>query len=197
TVEGRVAEAEARTDEARRLLAERIGEAERTAEARAEEAKAQTQTARRELAEQIEAAREQVHEVGQELHGRIGFVEKKAEEQTTSTAVELRNEIDASRRVGEESMVALSQKVEEMRERSRKGTALMKARLVTVEGMATALSSQLKAEEQVRHEAWSALRGEVEALRSANAAMHARLTELEKPRGFRKLWNWVFGRKGR
>jgi hypothetical protein len=210
-VEGRVAEAEARTDDARRLLGERIAEAERTAEARAEEARrtlteriteaeraarAKTEETSQVLTGRIDATREQVETVGQELHGRLQQAEKKAWEQTESTALALRSEIEAAaQRVEQEARTALNARVDELRERSRKGTAVLKARLLALEGKAGALASKLEAGEQAHREVWLSLRGEIETLRSANEALVTRVRELEKPRGLRWLWHRLFGRK--
>jgi hypothetical protein len=100
--------------------------------------------------------------------------------------------------------------VQELREGSRRATALLRDRLVAVEGTSGDLVKQLQAEAERREQQEKQLRAELdgrlekerlawqtrlEELLEANRSLTARVEELEKPRGLRALWRWLFGRK--
>jgi chromosome segregation ATPase len=206
-VEDRVVKAELQTAEARRQLAERIAEAERTAEARAEEARqalaqriaaaeraslAQTEEARELLTERIERAQSQTLAARRELAQQIERAEKKAEEYAASTAQELRTEIETTtRRAGQEVSAALTKQMDELCERSRKGTAMLKTRVKALEDLAGGLKAKLAAEEKARQQAEERHQ---ELARLAEALL-VRIDRLEQPGFLGRLWNRLFGRK--
>jgi hypothetical protein len=153
----------------------------------------------RQLVAQIEEterkARDLTGEVSRDLTGRINTVEKKAEETTETKARALAQQIEEAERKAHETTeakardllsqileaekragVAASQQVQELVLRSRKGTAMLKARIGEVRSEATTAAD--------------ALRRELAHLREENQKLAARVVELEKPRGLRALWHW-------
>jgi chromosome segregation ATPase len=209
-VEDRVAKAESQTVEARRQLADRIAESERAAESRAEEARqalaqriaaaeraslSHTEEARELLTERIERSQAQALTARRELAQQI----ERTEEHVASTAQELRTEIETtSRRAGQEVTAALTKQMDELCERSRKGTAMLKTRVKTLEDLAAGLNAKLQSEEKARQQAearYQELASLAEELRAANEALHGRLGRLEQPGFLRRLWNRLFSRK--
>jgi hypothetical protein len=85
-----------------------------------------------------------------------------------------------------------------MIQRSREGSDRLKARFAALE---ESLSHLGKKQDQARQHLTHSLernhgelRNQIAALLQANEAISARLVELEKPRGLRALFRWLFGR---
>jgi hypothetical protein len=157
---------EQRTTEAGRALAGQIEEAERRTHEAAEE------KARR-LSAEIEEKRQQ-------LATRIDEGDQHAIQVTHEKARELTGQIEATaKRVGEAAQAEISQRVQEMMDRAKEGTVRLKARIQAVVDLATELGQRLD--------------GELRELRLTNDKLSARLAELERPRGLRRLWHWLAG----
>jgi hypothetical protein len=164
---------EQRTTEAGRALAGQIEEAERRTHEAAEE------KARR-LSADIEEKRQQ-------LATRIDEGDQHAIQVTHEKARELTGQIEeTAKRVGEAAQVEIGRRVQELVDRARKGDARVKARIRAVADLATELGRRLEAERQARE-------AEHAELRRANDMLSARVAELERPRGLRRLWLWLVG----
>jgi hypothetical protein len=176
------------------------------AEARALEQRAKE--AEREIVSRIErtarAAEQQTVETANTLTGKIELVEKKAELAITSKAHELNNRIEETAKTAttmtEEKARELAGQIEEA-ERRAAGTAqaemtrqieevLQRSRKVT-----GGIMDRLQALEAARRTAEDHLRVELADVRKRNETLEARVIELEKPRGLRALWAWLFGRR--
>jgi hypothetical protein len=180
-----------RLEEKAQQIAGDIEEAERRAHAAAEE-KAQR------LAGEIA-------EKGQQLTTRIEEGDRQAIEVTRETARELSGQIEeAEKRVSEATQAEMRQRVEELLEKSRRGTKILKARIQTLADDVGGLGRQLAGECEARAEVATSLdrlaldlERRFEDLRRENEQLAARVAELEKPRGLRRLWAWLFGRRKR
>jgi chromosome segregation ATPase len=161
-----------------------------------------TQESTRELATQIETVEKKAEvlttEASRDLGGKIELAEKKAELTVASTARELVGKIEeAEKRVSEVTQAAVNQQVEALLERSRKVTALVKTRLVELEGLAKKLDQKLTEEHSGRNAEVTALKAELRKVVQANEAFGARVAELERPRGLKAFFLWLFGRRKR
>jgi hypothetical protein len=180
-----------RLEEKAQRLAGDIDEAERRAHAAAEE------KAHR-LAGEIE-------EKGQQLTARIEEGDRQAIEVTRETARELSEQIEeAEKRVSQATQAEMQQRVEELMERARKGTKVLKARMQALADDVAGLGRQLTGEREARAEVATCLdrlaldlERRFEDLRRENEKLSARVAELERPRGLRRLWTWLFGRRKR
>jgi hypothetical protein len=197
-----------RTEEVRQHLTSVIERNEQGVRQRVDEVK-------QELTGQIEqndrTNRTEVETVHRVLTGRIGEVEKKAEQETASTATVLSAKIEETeKRVSEATSAEINRHVQELLDGSRKATTVLKNRLMSLEGTAGDLLKQLQAEAENRQEQEKKIRAEMnvrlekerqawqsrlEEVLEANRGLTARVEELEKPRGLRALWAWMFGRK--
>jgi hypothetical protein len=146
----------------------------------------------RALASQIEAA-------DRALASQIEAAARAAQERTTQTAEALTAQINDAERLAR----AAQEEAQRFAERAREGTARFKAKLTELENTASALGARQDALRQdlIRHleESQNRLRNEVrEGLREltrTNEALAVRVAELEKPRGVRALFAWLFGRR--
>jgi hypothetical protein len=181
-----------------------------------------TREAERDMVSRIETtartAAQQTVETARALTGQIELVEKQAELAITSKAHELTNRIDetaktvttlteekalelaghieqAERRANEAAQAEVTRQVETLLQSARKATAAMKDRLQAVETTAGTLNQQLLSEASDRKAAHTTLRAELTEAQQRNEALTARVLELEKPRGLRALWAWLFGRR--
>jgi hypothetical protein len=160
------------------------------------------------------AAEHQTVESARTLSGKIELVEKQAELGIAGKAHELANRIEeAERRATAAFQAELTRQVEDLTQRSRKTAAGIKERLQTLDATTAALHKQLLDEAGNR----AALRADLdrrvketgehmqkleqarqtaaEQLRLRYEVLAARVTELEKPRGLRALWAWLFSRR--
>jgi hypothetical protein len=74
------------------------------------------------------------------------------------------------------------------------------ARIQAVADLTTELGQRLNAERQARQAEQAAVRDlersltdELRELRRSNGELSARVAELERPRGLRRLWHWLVG----
>jgi len=160
------------------------------------------------------AAEHQTVESARTLSGKIELVEKQAELGIAGKAHELANRIEeAERRATAAFQAELTRQVEDLTQRSRKTAAGIKERLQTLDATTAALHKQLLDEAGNR----AALRADLdrrvketgehmqkleqarqtaaEQFRLRYEVLAARVTELEKPRGLRALWAWLFSRR--
>jgi hypothetical protein len=80
----------------------------------------------------------------------------------------------------------------------------IKARIQAVADLTTELGKRLDAEQQARQTELAVMRDsersltdELRELRRSNDELSARIAELERPRGLRRLWLWLVGLFGR
>jgi hypothetical protein len=164
---------EQRTAEAGRALAGQIEEAERRTHEAAEE------KARRLSAE--------IEETGQQLSTRIDAGDQRAIEVTHEKARELTGHIeDTAKRVSEAAQAEIALRVQELMDRAKEGDVRVKARIQAVADLAAELGRRVDAERQARE-------AEHAELRRANDELSARVAEMERPRGLRRLWLWMVG----
>jgi chromosome segregation ATPase len=147
------------------------------------------------LAERIDdatrQAQTQAETVARDLGGRLDETARQTHEVTASLAKTLETEvagvgtrIDATRK-------ELTSEFDGFKDRARQATAKLKERLDHLETAASDFADQQRAfkTEQER------LLQEIGALRRTNAALAQRVEVLEQPRGIRRFFAWLFGRK--
>ncbi len=180
-----------RLEEKAQRLSGDIKEAERRARAAADE-KAQR------LAGEIA-------EKGQQLTARIEEGDRQAIQVTRDTARELSEQIEeAEKRVSQATQAEMQQRVEDLLERARKGKKVLKARIEALAVEVAELGQQLASEREARVKVTSSLdrlaldlNTRLEALRQEIQKLMVRVAELERPRGLRRLWLWLFGGRKR
>jgi hypothetical protein len=165
----------------------------------------------RALVGQIEAAERRTHEAGEEsarrlsaeieekrqhLATRIDEVDQHAIQMTDEKARELTGQIEATaKRVSETAEIA--QRVQAIMERAKEGTARIKASIQAVADLTAELGKRLDAERQARQTEYAAVRNLernlTDELRRTNDELSARVAELERPRGLRRLYLWLVG----
>jgi hypothetical protein len=158
---------EQRTRDAARELAAHI-------EATARAADDKTTQSAAVLAAQIEQAEQRARDA-------LVRTEQAVQQQTTQTAEALTVKIEEA----DKQARAAHEEAQRFAERAREGTARFKAKLAELE---STMTRQLE-------ENQSRLREELRALTRSNDALAARVAELEKPRGLRALFAWLFGRR--
>jgi hypothetical protein len=105
--------------------------------------------------------------------------------------------------VSETASAEINRQVQGLLDSSRKATALLKNKLQALEGAAgdlgrrlaeqgTALRAEFESKLEAERLDW---RTRLEEVLQANEALAMRVAELERPRGLRALWVWLFGRK--
>ena len=161
-----------------------------------------TQENTQQLATQIEETAKKAEtltsEATRDLNGKIVLAEKKAELTVATASRELTGKIEETeKRVFESTKAAVTQQVEGLLQRSRKVTAAIKARLIELEGLAKGLDQKLREEQAGRAAEVSALKADFRRVTDANEALGARVAELEKPRGLKRFFLWLFGRRKR
>jgi hypothetical protein len=178
---------EQRTTEAGRALAGQIEEAERRTH------EADQETARRLSAE--------IEEKGRQLATRIDEGDQRAIQMTHEKAQELTGQIEATaKRVSEAAHAEIGLRLTEIMDKAKEGTVRIKASIQAVADLTTELGKRLDAERQAREREHVAVRelersltDELHALRRTNDELSARVAELERPRGVRRLCLWLAG----
>jgi hypothetical protein len=178
-----------KTVETTRKLATQIEEVERKAVGAVEE-KAQSLTGR--IDEVERKAHGIVEEKAQSLAGRIDEVDRRAVETTRQTAEHLSGQIvETEKRVCEMTQAEMDQRLNKVLEKSRETATTLKARLTALEELSEGLGRKLQderaareAEQRTGQAKVQQLLDEIGALRKVNEGLAARLTELEKPKGF-------------
>lgn len=163
-----------------------------------------TAEADRELKEEIEGKARQltgeIEQKGQQLATRIEEGDRQAIEVTRETARELTGQIqEAEKRVSESAQAQIGQQVQALTDKAKEGAKILRSRLKAVVSATTDLRRQLIGERDAHRAEHAALRADiarqVDELRQENEALRARVAELEKPRGLRRLWAWLFNRR--
>ena len=178
---------EQRTTEAGRALAGQIEEAER-----------RTHEAGEEKARRLSA---EIEEKRQQLTLRIDEGDQRAIQMTHEKARELTGQIEATaKRVSETAQAEIGLRVKEILDKAKEGTVRIKATIQAVADLTTELGKRLDAERQARQTEHAAVRDlerslteELRELRRTNDELSARVAELERPRGLRRLWIWLVG----
>jgi hypothetical protein len=195
------------------VLEQRTTEVTRTLAAQIEEADHRAQQTTREVAHELSGRLEEkaqrlagdIEEKGQQLTARFEEGDRQAIQVTRETARELSGQIEeAEKRVGQATQAEIHQRVGELMEKARRGTKILKARMEALAGDLAQLGQQLAGEGAARAEVATRLdrlaldlKRRFEDLRRENEKLSARVAELERPRGLRRLWTWLFGRRKR
>jgi hypothetical protein len=174
-------------------LAGKITETARAAEERAGESAAALAAQIRESEQRGHAA----HQAGDlELAGKIAETARAAEERARESAAALAAQIKESEQRGQ---AALHEQVQTLMDRSREGSSRLKARFAEQDNLIAGLGKQLESvgKDLVRmlQESQSELSEALHTLKLEQQSLAARVAELEKPRGLRALWLWLFGRR--
>jgi hypothetical protein len=188
------------------VLEQRTTEVTRTLAVQIEEADHRAQQTTREVANELSGRLEEkaqrlageIEEKGQQLTARIEEGDRQAIQVTRDTARELSEQIEvAEKRVSQATQADMQQRVEELLEKSRRGTRVLKARIETLTADLAELGQQLARECEARAEVTTCLDRLALDLGQENKKLVARVAELERPRGLRRLWTWLFGRRKR
>jgi chromosome segregation ATPase len=165
-------------------LAARIDDASRQAQERAE-------TVARELAGRLDESSRRTQEELATVSKVIDDATRQSSEATATLARSLETEVGTARK-------ELTSEIETFKERARQATAKIKDRLDKLDATSAQLADlqrALKAElvETLRREQRQ-LHTRFDELRSTNQALAERLEILERPRGLRRLFAWLFGK---
>jgi hypothetical protein len=151
-----------------------------------------TRDAHQELTNQIHSA---THQTVHSLTSQIDDAKKHAQNAVLETAQNLVVQIkEAARRVGDAAHAEVSQKVEELHERSRQSYAQVHERLDAQDKTGQTFLKQLQEEQRNRKAENQALKAEIQKLMSLLRSANDRLAELEKPRGLRAWLGRLFGK---
>jgi hypothetical protein len=187
----RTAATEVATEEVR-ALEKRTHDGDRELAAQIEAA---ARTAQETTAQTAEALATQIQDAEQRARAALAQTAETVQQQAAQTTESLTAQIQEAERHAR----AAQEEAQKFAERAREGTARFKAKLAELETTATGLSTQQQALRQdlVRHveESQSRLRDELRELTRVNEALTARVVELERPRGLRALFAWLFGRR--
>jgi hypothetical protein len=176
-------------------LEQRTTEADRALAGQIEEAERRTHEAGEEKARRLSA---EIEEKRQQLATRIDEGDQHAIQVTHEKARELTGQIEATaRRVSEAAQAEIGLRVKELMDRAEKGSVRIKASIQAVADLATELGRRLDAERLARETEHAAVqdlqRNLTDELRRTNDELRARVAELERPRGLRRLWLWLVG----
>jgi DNA repair exonuclease SbcCD ATPase subunit len=151
-----------------------------------------TRDAHQELTNQIHSA---THQTVNSLTSQIDEAKKHSQNAVLETAQNLVVQIkEAARRVGDTAHAEVSQKVEELHERSRQSYAQVHERLDAQDKAGQTILKQLQEEQRNRKAENQALKVEIQKLMSLLRTANDRLAELEKPRGLRAWLGRLFGK---
>jgi hypothetical protein len=171
-----------------RTIAERRPAIEQAAAAAAEETA--HLTAAKVAAEEVYALEQRTSEAARALTGRMEEGDQHALQMTRETARELTGQIqEAEKRARATAQAHIGEQVQALQDKAKEGAKVLRSRLKAVVSAAADIRRQLAGE----HAALRADVGrQVADLRRENEALRARVAELEKPRGLRRLWAWLF-----
>jgi hypothetical protein len=190
------------------FVAEKVDEtiAERTPaieHAAAEIAENTARAAATEVAkEEIVVLENKTRETSQQLQQRIEQAAQSCHQATVEAARQLACQIEeAEKRVEAAAQAKLTQELQDLVARSRKGTLKLETRLTSLETLTEGLEKRHAAEERRNQELTQRLqqseiqqRLALKELQERNQALHERLAELEKPSGIRAFFSRAFGR---
>ena len=179
-------------------LEQRTTEADRALVGQIEQAERRTHEAADEKARRLSA---EIEEKRQQLTARIDEGDQRAMQMTHEKARELTGQIETTaKRVSEAAHNEIGLRVKELMDRAKEGSVKIKASIQAVADLATELGKRLDSEQQARQTEQAAVRDlernltdELRELRRTNDEMSARVAELERPRGLRRLCFWVVG----
>lgn len=152
------------------------------------------------LSSQIQEATRHAHATTQDtaknLTGRIEEAKKQADETVLETAKNLVIQIkEAAKRVGDDAHAEVTQKVEELHERSRQSYSQVHERLDAHDKTGQTILKQFQEEQKNRKAENQALKAEIQKLTNLFRTANDRLAELEKPRGIlARLGQLLFGK---
>jgi hypothetical protein len=143
-----------------------------------------------------------------ELASQIEETEKRVQSQTEQTAQRLSGQLELAEKQAAEKAQELTEQVQDLWTRSRRGVAHFKGQLKTLEAAVLQLDHGIKQEKSERQSVQATVQAdfeslkqgqarlaeEVQQLRQANEGLAARVAELERPRGIRALFGRVFRR---
>jgi hypothetical protein len=178
-------------------IVDRTPALERTAAEVAEHAarSAATEIAHEEVRALESRTREAHESLANQIPGRIEEAKKHAQDSVLETAKGLVIQIkDAAKRVGDTAHAEVTQKVEELHERSRQSYAQVHERLDAQDKIGQMLAKQLQEDQRSRKAENQALKAEIQKLAGLLRSANDRLAELEKPRGLRAWLGRLFGR---
>jgi hypothetical protein len=160
--------------------------------------------------EEVKGLEQRTREMDRELASQIELTARAGQEATAQTARDLATRIEETeKRVSEAAHNELTERLEDLMQRSREGNVALRARLKEIGDAIATLGEQLRGEELKREAEQSAARtavnslrlehaqavekshaqlsGALEEQRQINQGLSARLAELERPRGLRAL----------
>ncbi len=174
---------------------------------------------RKRLAEEVQAASQRLSgelaETERRVEDKARVITREAvevvEQETKATAEKLTTDIaETERRAEERARELVAHHVEELKQKSKSTYLQVRECLDELNSRAGAFEERIVQEQQARNESLNRLQqtldstlqrhleeltGLVKQLRSDHAALEARIIELERPRGLRKLWRRFFGGK--
>jgi chromosome segregation ATPase len=180
-------------EHAARLAATEVAHEEvRALESRTRDAHASLNS---QIQEATRHAQTSTQDTAKNLTSRIEEAKKQAEHTVLETAQNLAIQIkEAARRVGDSAHAEVTQKVEELHERSRQSYAQVHERLDAQDKSGQTLVRQLQEEQKNRKAETQSLRAEIQKLTNLLRSAQDRLAELEKPRGIRAWLGRLFGK---
>jgi hypothetical protein len=189
----------ARLEETSRQTHEKVETVARDLSGRLEETAKETHILARDLSGKIEQTVRHTEEIGEKLTVRIDETARQADEAATSLARTLETEVVAvETRTLDTARAEFRHQLEEVRERARKATAQIKERLDRLD-MTSAQLAELQ--QGLKRELLDTLRSDnrrlvqqIEELRRVNHTLLERVEVLERPRGIRGFFAWLFGR---
>lgn len=211
---GEVEEVRRSAAEQREQLTARIEDSARQAQEKAEivardlsgrleetsrQAHEKVETVARDLSGRLEVTAKEIEQTSEKLTVRIDETARQADEAATSLARTLETEVVAvETRTLDTARTEFRHQLEEVRERARKATASIKERLDKLD----VTSAQLAELQQgLKRELLDTLRTDnrrlvqqIEDLRRVNQGLLERVEVLERPRGIRGFFAWLFGR---
>jgi chromosome segregation ATPase len=197
-------------------IAERTPGLEQLASEVAEHA---ARTAATEVAtEEVRALEQRTRESDLELAGKITETASAVEQRAKESVAVLSSQIQDSEQRGQAAIqeieqrgqaaiqeseqrarAALNEQVQTLIDRSHERSERLKARFAEVEHLISGLGKQLDSTSKdlarTVKESHAGLSEMLRKLEQQNKHLRARVVELEKPRGLRALWHWMFGRR--
>jgi chromosome segregation ATPase len=151
------------------------------------------------LAARIEDASRQAHEKIETVAKAVDDTARQSSEATTSLAQTLQTEVaSVETRTLDAARKEFTQEIEAFKERARQATTKIKDRLDQLDATSARLADLHSALKRELLDTWLShereLLDKIHELRRTNQSLAERLTELEKPRGLRRLFAWLFGR---
>jgi chromosome segregation ATPase len=146
--------------------------------------------------EKVNALEERTQASDLELAGKITETAQAAEQRTRESAAALTGQIKESE---QRAQAALHEQVQSLIARVREGSDRLKAKFAEHNNLITSLGNKLESANndltRMLQDSHSGLSEVLNMLEQQQQSLAARVAELEKPRGLRALWRWLFGRR--